>query len=138
MTELFFDAVKKFGDEKALQRFTSESISDISYNEVLQRYMSALRASSFVRGDRVAILSENRPEWAIVDYGALCSGILVVPIYPTLTAAQVEYVLTDSGAEMVFASTPELAQKALEAADACSHDIVVVAFDGGAPSGTIA
>ena len=142
LTELFFEAVKKFGDEKALQRFTSaESISDISYNEVLRSVMrvgGALQASSFVRGDRVAILSENRPEWAIVDYGALCSGILVVPIYPTLTAAQVEYVLTDSGAEMVFAPTPELAQKALEAADACSHDIVVVAFDGGAPIGTIA
>ena len=75
LTELFFEAVKKFGDEKALQRFTSaESISDISYNEVLRSVMrvgGALRASSFVRGDRVAILSENRPEWAIVDYGCL-------------------------------------------------------------------
>lgn len=142
LTELFFEAVNRFGDEEALQRFTSaECISGISYNEVLRSVMrvgGALRASSFVRGDRAAILSENRPEWAIVDYGALCSGVLVVPIYPTLTAAQVEYVLADSGAKIVFASTPELVQKALEAAEACSHDIAVVALDEGAPSGAIA
>jgi long-chain acyl-CoA synthetase len=49
-------------------------------------------------GDRVAILSENRPEWAIADYACLAARCTDVPIYPTLPAAQVEYILRDAGA----------------------------------------
>ena len=142
LTGLFFEAVDRFGDEVALQRFTSAAeIADISYSEVLRDVMrvgGALRASGFVRGDRVAILSENRPEWPLVDYAALCTGAWVVPIYPTLTPPQVEYVLTDSGASIVFASTAALAAKALEAAAGAPQDITVVAFDLGAPEGALA
>ena len=50
------------------------------------------------RGDRVAILSENRPEWAIADYACLAARCTDVPIYPTLPAKQAEYILRDSGA----------------------------------------
>lgn len=142
LTGLFFEAVERFGDRAALQRFESaEQLVDITYDEVLRDVMrvgEALRASGLARGDRAAILAENRPEWALVDYGCLCSGVWVVPIYPTLTAPQVEYVLTDSGASVVFASTPELAAKALEAAAVCAHEITVVTFDRGAPEGTVA
>ena len=62
-------------------------------------------AAGIERGDRVAILSENRPEWALADYGCLCAGVLDVPVYATLTSAQVAYQLSDSDARMVFAST---------------------------------
>ena len=53
------------------------------------------------RGDRVAILSENRPEWAIADYACLAARCTDVPIYPTLPAKQAEYILRDSGAVAV-------------------------------------
>ncbi|HXY13161.1 MAG TPA: long-chain fatty acid--CoA ligase [Terriglobales bacterium] len=57
------------------------------------------------KGDRVAILSENRPEWAIADFASLLIGAIVVPIYTTLTDEQAAYILRDSGARAVFVST---------------------------------
>ena len=51
------------------------------------------------KNDRVAILSENRPEWAITDFGSLKVGAVTVPMFSTLTAAQVGYILKDSGAK---------------------------------------
>jgi long-chain acyl-CoA synthetase len=56
-------------------------------------------------GDRVAILSENRPEWAIADYACLTARCTDVPIYPTLPAKQVEHNLCDSGAVAIFVSS---------------------------------
>ncbi|HZU45204.1 MAG TPA: long-chain fatty acid--CoA ligase [Terriglobales bacterium] len=66
------------------------------------------------RGDRVAILSENRPEWALADFGAMLLGAVVVPIYTTLTAEQTAYLLKDSGARVIFLSTAEQLKKFLE------------------------
>ncbi|HUF76196.1 MAG TPA: long-chain fatty acid--CoA ligase [Longimicrobiales bacterium] len=133
LVELFFDAVDRFGDHTALQRMpTPESLEDISYREVLdvvKQVAAALQARGLARGDRVAILSENRPEWALTDFGCLCAGVLDVPIYTTLTAPQVGYMLHDSGAKIVFASTPEQAEKALAAAEGRGLTIDVVAFD---------
>jgi long-chain acyl-CoA synthetase len=62
-------------------------------------------------GDRVAILSENRPEWAIADYACLTARCTDVPIYPTLPAKQVEYCLCDSGAVAVMVSTAHQLEK---------------------------
>ncbi len=64
-------------------------------------------------GDRVAILSENRPEWAIADYACLAACCTDVPIYPTLPAKQVEHNLSDSGSVAVFASTKTQLEKLL-------------------------
>jgi long-chain acyl-CoA synthetase len=61
--------------------------------------------------DRVAILSENRPEWMIVDFACVCSGIVDVPIYATLTAEQTQYVLENSGARIACVSTLEQLRK---------------------------
>jgi long-chain acyl-CoA synthetase len=63
------------------------------------------------RGDRVAILSENRPEWAIADFASLLLGAVTVPIYSTLTAEQTAYMLHDSGARVVFVSSEKQLQK---------------------------
>ena len=66
------------------------------------------------KGDRVAILSENRPEWALADFGAMLLGAVVVPIYTTLTSEQTAYLLKDSGARVLFLSTAEQLKKFLE------------------------
>jgi len=130
---LFLDAVERYGDAAAFQRFVSEGVlEDISYREALttvKRVGAGLEALGVTRGDRVAILAENRPEWAMADYGCLCAGVVDVPVYATLTAPQVAYVLEDSGAKLVFASTEDQMLKALEAAEGCSQHIEVVVFD---------
>ena len=133
LTDLFFEAVDQYGDGPALQRFRSEGeVADISYHEVLHTVkgvVASLEASGFERGERAAILAENRPEWAFADYGCLCAGVVVVPIYPSLPAPQVAYILEDCGAKTVFVSTAEQMEKALAAATECSHDVAVVVFD---------
>jgi long-chain acyl-CoA synthetase len=72
-----------------------------------------LEAWGIRKGDRVAILSENRPEWAVADFGSLLLGAVVVPVYPTLPAAQAAFILKDSGARVVFCSTSEQLKKVL-------------------------
>src|SRR6185295_19056058 len=52
-------------------------------------------------GDRVALLAESRPEWTLTDAGCIFLGAVDVPIYPTLTAPQVRYILNDSGARVL-------------------------------------
>ena len=63
------------------------------------------------KGDRVAILSENRPEWMIADFACAASGFVDVPIYTTLTAEQTLYLLKNSSARVVFVSTLEQLRK---------------------------
>lgn len=63
------------------------------------------------KGERVAILSENRPEWMMVDFACAASGMVDVPIYATLTAEQTLYVLQNSGARVACVSTVEQLRK---------------------------
>jgi len=73
----------------------------------------ALESWGIGRGDRVAILSENRPEWTITDFAALALGAVTVPIYSTQTADQTSYILNDSGARVIAVSTRSQLEKVL-------------------------
>jgi long-chain acyl-CoA synthetase len=84
-------------------------------------------------GDRVAILSENRPEWAMADYAILCGGAWSVPIYPTLPAAQVGPILADCGARAVFVSSLEQLGKILTIRAQCPSLDHVILMDGNPP-----
>ena len=114
LSQLFVDAVEGHDRPNALQTKVGDAYQPISHRTLADRVRhvaSGLRALGVTSGDRVAILSENRPEWAIADYACLMSGIADVPIYPTLPAEQIAYILHDSGAVAVFASTAEQAEK---------------------------
>ena len=114
LNQLFFDAVAKFNRPDALQVKTGGAYRPISHKEVADRVRHAARGLSYLgvrRGDRVAILSENRPEWAIADFACLTSGMTDVPIYPTLPSDQIAYILKDSGATAIFVSNKEQAEK---------------------------
>ena len=86
----------------------------------------ALNQWGVVRGDRVAILSENRPEWSITDFACLQLGAVVVPIYSTLTAQQVAYILSHSGVKVVVASTQQQLEKVLSIKRQTSVEQIVV------------
>jgi long-chain acyl-CoA synthetase len=96
------------------------------------------------RGDRVAILSENRPEWTIADHAILNAGAVVVPIYPTLLTDQVRYILDNSGAMLLLVSGTAQLDKILPILPDLPALQRVVAFDapgfggsgGAAGSGT--
>jgi long-chain acyl-CoA synthetase len=117
LVELFFAAVAK-GNPRAQLRRTEAGWEGISHDEILTNVRSiaaALRSLGLQRGDRVGLLSENRPEWAWADYAMLCAGLQNVPVYPTLPAAQVAYVLKHAGARVLFVSTQEQLDKTIEA-----------------------
>ena len=73
----------------------------------------ALESWGIAQGDRVAILSENRPEWTITDFAALALGAVTVPVYATQTAEQTSYILNDSGARIIAVSTKHQLEKVL-------------------------
>ncbi len=85
--------------------------------EAVERLALAWRSMGLERGDRVAILSENRPEWLLTDYAVLGVGGVPVPIYTSLTAPQIEYILSNSGAMGIVVSTPALLSKVLQVRD---------------------
>ncbi len=84
-------------------------------------------------GDRVAILSENRPEWAMADYAILCAGAWSVPIYPTLPASQIAPLLKDSSAKAIFVSNLEQLGKILTIKSQCSALEYVFVVEGSPP-----
>ncbi|MEO8348901.1 MAG: long-chain fatty acid--CoA ligase, partial [Acidobacteriota bacterium] len=93
-----------------------------------------LNALGIQPGDRVAILSENRPEWAMADYAILCAGAWSVPIYPTLPPHQVAPLLNDCGAKAVFVSNIEQLGKILQIKAQCPTLDHVIAIDASPPA----
>jgi len=74
----------------------------------------ALWAMGLQKDDKVAVISNNRPEWNILDIGMLQIGIVNVPIYPTLSPSELQYILNDCEAKLVFVSDDKLLQKIQE------------------------
>jgi long-chain acyl-CoA synthetase len=93
-----------------------------------------LNALGVQPGDRVAILSENRPEWAMSDYAILCAGAWSVPIYPTLPAHQIAPLLNDCGAKAIFVSTLEQLGKVLQIKAQCPTLDHVISMDASPPA----
>jgi long-chain acyl-CoA synthetase len=132
LNQLFFEAVSKYNRPDALQVKAGGVYRPISHSELADRVRHAARGLSSLgvrRGDRVAILSENRPEWAIADYACLTVGLTDVPIYPTLPADQVAYMLRDSGAVAVFVSNKMQAEKIREVRSQLPALKTVIGFD---------
>lgn len=132
LTQLFFDAVDRFGDRVAFRGLREEGVQELTYRQVFEKVRAvalALEGAGLHRGDRIALLSDNRTEWSQTDYGALCAGMPLVPVHSTLTAAQAAYVIRDSGARIVFSSGSQALEKVRQAVKSCPDVNKVVCFD---------
>src|SRR6266700_3836797 len=100
LCDIFLKAAGSWKPDLLISKVGGEwkPISAVDFGYTVRALSLGLNALGIQPGDRVAILSENRPEWAMADYAALCAGAVPVPIYPTLPANQIEPLLTDSGA----------------------------------------
>jgi long-chain acyl-CoA synthetase len=110
LNELFLRAIEKHDKPDSFLFKSAERYQGLSSREVLRKVAalaSALARLGTTRGDRVALLSENRVEWALTDYALLGQGAIVVPIYPRVLEADVEYILRDCGAKGIVVA-PEL------------------------------
>jgi long-chain acyl-CoA synthetase len=114
LTQLFFEAVERGDAPDAVQAKVDGAWMPVGHRTILERVRRialGLRSLGVAAQDRVALLSENRPEWLLVDYACLCASLVDVPIYPTLPADQLPFLLNDSGARVVVVSTPDQARK---------------------------
>ena len=104
---------------------------DVTWDDLYDRataFAGFLHARGVRHGDRVAILSENRVEWAVTDLAAQLLGAVTVALYPTLPADQAAFIVCDSGAKVLVASTGLQLRKADAALDACPDLVALVAM----------
>jgi long-chain acyl-CoA synthetase len=114
LTRLFFDALSRHDKPDALQVKVNgvyQPISSRTLGDRVRRVALGLQELGIQPGERVGILSENRPEWAIADYACLTASLTDVPLYPNLPPDQACYILRDSGAVAVFVSDEKQAAK---------------------------
>ena len=128
INDIFFAIVEQ-GQSRVMQVRRADQWVPISAREFYQDVAGVarvLRAWRLNKGDRVAILSENRPEWAVADFASLLLGAVVVPIYTTLTPQQTAHILRDSGAGVVVVSTEKQLEKVLSIRDQTVVEQIVV------------
>jgi long-chain acyl-CoA synthetase len=104
----------------------------ISSDEMLARgkhIAAGLHAIGARRGDRVALLSDSRVEWTLTDAGSIFAGTIDVPIYPTLAAPQVRYILNDSGACILFLANRQKYDEIKDALGECPEVKHIIFFD---------
>lgn len=105
INKLFSQAVSSFGERIALQVKRDNLWSSVNYRDLEAQGLSIaafLNAQGFKKGDFVALLLENRPEWAMIYLGIMFAGLSCVPLDPQLNAREVENLITDCGARCLF------------------------------------
>jgi long-chain acyl-CoA synthetase len=109
-------AVSRGGRERVMLQRQAQGWMAISATEVYRSVVGVARALEswgLQKGDRVAILSENRPEWTITDFAALALGAVTVPVYSTQTAEQTAFLLNNCGARVIAVSSRKQLEKVL-------------------------
>jgi len=132
LTELYFTAIEQNRKPNAFlvkQDSAFRPVAAADFAARVERASLGLVSLGIVPGDRVALLSENRLEWAIADYAILCARAVTVPIYPTLLPHQIEYQLRNSGAKVAFASTKTQISKLASIQPALPDLAHLIAFD---------
>ena len=112
-------------------------LSTEDFGARVRHFSLGLRELGLGPGDKMVILSENRPEWVIADFAALCRGALSVPIYTTLVAEQARYIIDDSDASIVVVSGEEQWRKVEAARSGLDKVRHYITFLPEAPAGVL-
>jgi long-chain acyl-CoA synthetase len=132
MADLLTLAAEKHASNVALKHKVGEEWHEVTYAEMLplvRDISKALIATGITLGDSVAILCNTRPEWTYCDFGALCAGAKVAPVYQTNSPEECEYVLNHSEAKLVFVEDGEQLDKIKRVRENLSHLETVVIID---------
>ena len=130
LNDIFFTLADSNPERAMLFQDAGGVWQPLSSAQIYQRVRAvaaALRSWGIGKGDRVAILAENRWEWAVADFACLALGVADVPIYPTLLAEQIAPLLADSGSRAIFVSTRVQYDKiaAVRAATPLEHTVIL-------------
>lgn len=129
---MFFEQCDRFGDAPFLWNKRGGKWTPRSWTktaEEVAQLASGLAAKGIGPGDRVVLVSENRPEWMIADLAIMSIGAVTVPAYTTNTVDDHKHILTDSGAKAAIVSNKDLAARLLPAAVDTSVDFAIL-IDG--------
>jgi len=113
LTDDVFEHMKNWPDTEGLRRLVNGSWTPVTWREFgtqVRDLAAGFLAAGIQPGDRVGLMSRTRYEWTLLDYAILTAGGVTVPIYPTSSIEQVEWILGDSGAVAVVVETDEHAQ----------------------------
>lgn len=113
LNDVFLKATSR-GRERAILTPVDEQWEPISCDALYwrtRRLAAWMQSQGIAKGDRIALIAENRWEWAVTDFASLAIGAIDVPMFPTLTPDQTRAQLGDSGAKIVFVSTQDVAKK---------------------------
>jgi long-chain acyl-CoA synthetase len=138
--QLFLNTVRSYPKDDLLMVKRQGAYAPISTREfadAVKNLCLGLNALGFRAGDKLCLLSENRPEWTVVDLATLCGGGLTVPIYTTLVPEQVHYIVDDSDATVVVVSNAELWKKVEPLRARLGKVRHFVLIDGQAPAGVL-
>ncbi len=134
--KIFFSTAEKYNTRVALgYKHAGKFQGQITWAEwavEVRQTAFGLAAIGVERGDRVGILAENSPSWTYADLGALTLGSVVVPLYPTLSAEDLVFIVKDAGLKAVFVSTPEQYEKVR----CFQNEIKIITFYNHAPAHT--
>ncbi len=137
LIRLFLDTVEKHHKPAQFKRKTGSGWESISADRALQdveQLAMGLRALGVMPGDRVALISENRYEWALTDLATVGMGAVLVPIYPTLTAEQCGYILGNAEVKVAITSSPAQLDKLRAASAGLSHIETLIAMEPAPPA----
>ncbi len=132
LVAMFFDRAKAHPDRQFLWSKRDRRYRSLIWEEAadaVARLAHALREKGIEPGDRVMLVSENRPEWLIADLAIMAIGAITVPAYVTNTTADHRHIIADSGAKAAIVSTEKLAERLLPAAHEATNMRFVVAME---------
>lgn len=131
LTHMFFEQALALKNKPLLFAKNGDNWASQNWTDVAAKVTqlgAALRAMGVDKGDRVVIVSENRPEWMIADFAIMAIGAISVPTYTTNTVRDHLHIIENSGAKAAIVSTKNLARNFLRAAHQCDemqHTIVM-------------
>jgi long-chain acyl-CoA synthetase len=108
--DFVFDNARERPQHVALRRRVGSAWADVAAAQFADEVRAAakgLLAAGLEPGDRVAVMSKTRYEWTVADFALFTAGAVVVPIYETSSAEQVEWILSDSGARAIFVESSD-------------------------------
>ncbi len=138
LARMILEQGSKFPDQPAMKWKENGEWKSISYSELSRRILNiafSLKKMGIDNGDRVAIFSDNRPEWSIGDFAILTIGATTVPIYATSTPDQAGYIVKDSASKAIMIGSRQQYND-------ISHfrkeqDLIVISFEEKPSPGTI-
>ena len=137
ISEMFLSTTNEFSSKPLYYYKKNNEWIGIKGSDVkatVRNLAAGLRSIGVAESDKVSILSTNSPRWSMSDYGIICNGSVTVTVYPTLLAAQVEYILSNSDSKAVFVENQDQLDKVMsikQNVESMSHIIVMDdSYDG--------